>query len=60
MIERVKVKHSAGMEREVAKTPMKRMAEAEEIADAIVFLGSRMSSFVCGGALMVDGGYTAI
>lgn len=39
---------------------MGRMAEMDEVADAIVFVGSRMGSFVCGAAVAVDGGYTAI
>ncbi|KAF7585826.1 hypothetical protein BBP40_010048 [Aspergillus hancockii] len=41
------------------KTPMGRPADLEEIADSILFLASPMSSFICGTALVVDGGYTA-
>lgn len=59
MLDRLKVDHAAGLEAEVTKTPMKRMADPEEIADSIVFLASRMASFVCGSPLVVDGGYTA-
>lgn len=36
--------------------PMGRWATVEEIADAIVFLASDMSSFVTGHALVIDGG----
>lgn len=44
----------------MAKAPMGRMAEPNEIADAIVFLGSQMASFVCGAVVVVDGRYTAV
>ncbi|PHH65377.1 hypothetical protein CDD81_2481 [Ophiocordyceps australis] len=39
--------------------PMKRFAAPEEIADALVFLASPMSSFVNGAAVMVDGGMSS-
>ncbi|KAL4951013.1 hypothetical protein BDW69DRAFT_170966 [Aspergillus filifer] len=44
---------------EVEKTPLKRTARPEEIADAVLFLSSRMGSYMCAGALVIDGGYTA-
>jgi NAD(P)-dependent dehydrogenase (short-subunit alcohol dehydrogenase family) len=50
---------SGAMDSEIAKTPMGRMGYVDEIADCIVFLGSRMSSFMCGSGLVVDGGYLA-
>jgi NAD(P)-dependent dehydrogenase (short-subunit alcohol dehydrogenase family) len=37
------------------KVPMRRMAKMEEIADAIVWLASPMSSYMTGGSLIVDG-----
>ncbi len=40
-------------------TPMGRLAEPKEIADAIVFLLSDASTFVTGSALVVDGGWLA-
>jgi NAD(P)-dependent dehydrogenase (short-subunit alcohol dehydrogenase family) len=36
--------------------PMGRWASVDEIADAIVFLASDMSSFITGHALVIDGG----
>ncbi|GKZ20533.1 hypothetical protein AbraCBS73388_006111 [Aspergillus brasiliensis] len=38
--------------------PMKRMGTPDEVANAVLFLCSPLSSFVQGHALVVDGGYT--
>jgi NAD(P)-dependent dehydrogenase (short-subunit alcohol dehydrogenase family) len=43
----------------IAAHPLGRIAEPEEIADAIVWLCSVKSNFVTGVALPVDGGYVA-
>jgi 2,3-dihydro-2,3-dihydroxybenzoate dehydrogenase len=40
-------------------TPMGRIAEPEEVADAVLFLASDGARFITGTSLMVDGGYTA-
>src|SRR5260221_541056 len=42
-----------------AAIPLKRGAEPEEIADAIVFLASDKASFVTGQIIRVNGGKTA-
>lgn len=42
-----------------AMTPMKRLGQAEEMAKAVLFMASDDSSFMTGGSLIVDGGYTA-
>jgi 3-oxoacyl-[acyl-carrier protein] reductase len=38
------------------KRPIGRLAEVEEIADAVVFLCSERASYVAGAAWSVDGG----
>lgn len=39
-------------------TPMRRSAEAKEVANAIVFLASEEASYITGESLVVDGGNT--
>jgi NAD(P)-dependent dehydrogenase (short-subunit alcohol dehydrogenase family) len=41
-------------------TPMGRMGQAEEVAEAVVWLCSDAASFVTGHPLVIDGGATAI
>lgn len=43
----------------LAATPMHRLAEPEEIADAIIFLASSAASMITGVTLPVDGGFLA-
>jgi len=42
----------------IEKTPLKRLALPEEIANAVCFLVSEAASYVTGLSLPVDGGYT--
>ncbi len=46
-------------ERAVARTPMARMGEVEELAGAAVYLASDAASFVTGETIRVDGGFLA-
>ena len=43
----------------LTRTPMGRLATAEEIAKSILYLASEESSFVTGAELVIDGGWTA-
>ncbi|EFX02714.1 short chain dehydrogenase reductase [Grosmannia clavigera kw1407] len=44
--------------KDVERSALRRMGQPEEIADAITFLASPMSSFVQGASMVVDGGFT--
>ncbi len=41
----------------IGNTPAGRLGKAEEVADAVVFLASPASDFICGHILAVDGGF---
>ncbi len=62
-------KYSRGLSQEVlqemgkatmSRIPLGRMAKADEVAQAVLFLASPASSFIVGQELAVDGGLTAL
>jgi NAD(P)-dependent dehydrogenase (short-subunit alcohol dehydrogenase family) len=42
------------------RTPLRRLGQPSEIGDAVAWLGSDLSSYVTGSALLVDGGLLAV
>lgn len=42
------------------RTPLRRLGKPSEIGDAVAFLGSDLSSYITGTALLVDGGLLAV
>jgi NAD(P)-dependent dehydrogenase (short-subunit alcohol dehydrogenase family) len=48
-----------GFDELMAKVPMRRMGNPEEIAEAVVWMCSEKASFMTGAAQTVDGGYLA-
>lgn len=44
----------------VAMTPIQRLADPSEVAEAVVWLCSDASSFVTGSAMTVDGGFSSV
>jgi NAD(P)-dependent dehydrogenase (short-subunit alcohol dehydrogenase family) len=44
----------------LARTPMRRWAEPEEIADGVLFLASDQARFITGQTLVIDGGFSSL
>ncbi len=52
------MKNTEWLETWLDMTPMSRVGECDEIASAVLFLGSNASSLITGSVLVVDAGYT--
>ena len=50
---------SKTLEASLAKIPLRRMGNADEVANAVVFLSSDESSYMTGSVVVVDGGWLA-
>jgi NAD(P)-dependent dehydrogenase (short-subunit alcohol dehydrogenase family) len=59
MVERAIATGAVSEQLYVGRTPMRRLAEPSEIADAVLFLASDRAGFITGTTLVVDGGWTA-
>jgi len=44
----------------VARTPLGKLGRPADVAGAVVYLLSDASSFMTGGEMLIDGGYSAI
>lgn len=44
----------------MARTPLKRWGQPEDLAGAVLFLSSPLASFITGAVLVVDGGYAVV
>lgn len=51
--------HEAVIKRATSNNPIGRIGTPEEVAEAVIWLGSKKASFVTGQALAVNGGFTA-
>jgi NAD(P)-dependent dehydrogenase (short-subunit alcohol dehydrogenase family) len=59
MIDRTLMKMGITADDLTAMVPMGRIAQSEEIAQAVIFLCSDAASYITGQSLAIDGGYTA-
>jgi len=58
LLHRLRQGHEGLFEAMVRATPMRRLAQPEEVAEAVVFLASPRASFITGQVLSVSGGLT--
>jgi NAD(P)-dependent dehydrogenase (short-subunit alcohol dehydrogenase family) len=60
LIENLTRTHPEERERTINIIPMHRMAEPEEVAEAVIWLCSDAASFVTGHVMLIDGGMTSM
>jgi len=60
LVESLEKRGALDMRSIVSRTPMARLAEPAEIAEAIAFLASPKASFITGTTLVADGGWLAL
>ncbi|MFO1445133.1 SDR family oxidoreductase [Bacillus sp. Bva_UNVM-123] len=53
------IQYKEAMDMLVKATPMQRLGQPEEVANSILFLASDEASYITGGELVIDGGYSA-
>ena len=41
------------------RTPMRRLANPDDVAGSVVFLASDMAQFITGTSIVVDGGFSS-
>jgi NAD(P)-dependent dehydrogenase (short-subunit alcohol dehydrogenase family) len=58
LVEELVEKGALDMEQLATRTPLGRLAEPKEIADAVIFLASEESKYMEGQTIVVDGGWT--
>lgn len=59
MIERAEARAPEMMAKVIAAQPIGRLAHPQEIAEAVLWLCSDASSYICGQAIAIDGAYTS-
>jgi NAD(P)-dependent dehydrogenase (short-subunit alcohol dehydrogenase family) len=59
MVEEYIAAHPERLEAVIAHTPLRRVAEPEDVAGVVTFLASEAAGFISGQTIFVDGGLTA-